>query len=190
MTVSNILLIVLAVLVVVAIGLIITLSIQRMNSRNLKRKFGPEYDYMMEKTGDRQSTEADLQGREKQVNELKIHSLSDPERERYHLEWNEIQASFVDDPLGAAQRANRAITEVMISRGFPVADFEKRSEYLSVLFPTYVPGYREANNILTKNPGDGISTEDLRLAMMKFHRLFDELISYAHDQEKVMEFNS
>lgn len=182
--------IVLAVLVVIAIGLIVTITTLRLRSRNLKQKFGQEYDYTLERSGDRRTAEAELKEREKRVNDFNLRPLNESERDRYHEEWIEIQASFIDDPLGSTERANRAITEVMIARGFPVEDFEERSKDLSVLYPNYVPGYREANTILTKSKDDGISTEDLRQAMVKFHSLFDELISYVHHQDKVMEATS
>lgn len=187
MNIQTILLIVLAVLVVIAIALIITAVVIRLRSRNLKQKYGQEYDYTVEKSGDRRSAEAELIEREKRVNDLNIRPLNDTERERYHQEWIEIQASFIDDPIGSTERANREITEVMIARGFPVADFEERSAELSVMYPKNVPGYREANTILNKSHDDGISTEDLRQAMVKLHYLFDELISYVHHQEKAME---
>ncbi len=113
-----------------------------MRSLRLKRKFGPEYDYTVEKVGDRRTAEADLTGREKRVVILDIHELNDHERDRYHGEWTEIQADFVDDPAKSVKRANWLITEVMIAHGFPVADFEQRAADLSVLYPNFAPKYR------------------------------------------------
>jgi hypothetical protein len=179
--------IVIAVLAVVVIGLIITLIVMRVRSRRLKSKFGPEYDYTLEKSGDRRTAEAELNERQKRLTRLEIHSLSDAERDRYHREWIDIQAGFVDDPAGAVDRANRIITEVMIARGFPVADFEQRSADLSVNYPNSVPGYREATSITMKSHDGAASTEELRQALVKFHSLFDELVEIVHNQEKVVE---
>lgn len=190
MNIQTILLIILAVLVVIAIGLVVALTALRYRSMKLKQKFGPEYDYTLEKAGDRRYAEAELKDREKRVNELDIHPMSEADKDRYHREWNDIQAQFVDDPLGATQQANRTITEVMISRGFPVEDMEERSEDLSVIYPKFVSGYREANSILSKSHDDGVSTEDLRQAMVKLHSLFDALIDFEHHQQNVMEVNS
>lgn len=190
MNVQTILTIILAALVVIAVGLVILRSFLILRSRRLQNKFGPEYDYTLERLGDRRTTEADLQEREKRVVNLNIHDLSDTDSYRYHAEWIETQASFVDDPSSAVSKANRLITEVMIARGFPVADFEQRSEDLSVIYPTLVPGYREANTIITKNQSGTASTEELRQAMINYHTLFDELLSLVHTTEKSVEAES
>lgn len=187
MTTQTILLTALGVLVVVAVALVILMLVLQIRSRRLKKMFGPEYDYTLDRLGDKRTAEADLQEREKRVVNLDIHPLSDTERERYHSEWIETQASFVDDPSGAVDRANRLITEVMIARGYPVADFEQRSADLSVMYPNFVPGYREANAIATKSHEGKASTEELRQALINYHALFDELISTLHTPEKQKE---
>lgn len=187
MTVQTILPIVLAVLVVIAVALVIFMAILRIRSRRLKKMFGPEYDYTLERLGDRRTTEANLQEREKRVVNINIHPLSDAERNRYHTEWTETQASFVDDPYSAVDKANQLITEVMIARGFPVADFVQRSADLSVIYPNLVPGYREANSIASKTHDSSVFTEELRQAMVNYHSLFDELLSTVRTPEREME---
>jgi hypothetical protein len=66
--------------------------------------------------------------------------------------------------------------EVMIARGFPVADFEQRTADLSVMYPDFVTNYRNAQAIALKNQGSGASTEELRQAMIYYHSLFEELL--------------
>jgi hypothetical protein len=187
MTIQTVLPITLAVLAVIAIGLVITIAVLRIRSQRLKKMFGPEYDYTLELLGDKRTAEADLQEREKRVVNLNIHPLSDTEHDRYHVEWTETQASFVDDPKSAVDRANRLITEVMIARGFPVADFEQRCADLSVIYPNFVPGYREAYAIANKYQDGSVSTEELRQAMINYHSLFDELLNTIQTHEKEME---
>lgn len=121
-----------------------------------------------------------MKERQKRVVQLDLHDLDDHEKDRYHNEWIEIQANFVDDPAKAVESANRLITEVMIARGFPVADFDQRAADLSVLYPNFVPNYREANTIATKNQEGTASTEDLRQAMVYYHSLFDQLLGTVH----------
>ncbi len=185
MNFQTVLPIVLAGLVVIAAALIITLVVLRLRSRNLKKQFGSEYDYALEKKGDRRSAEADLHEREKRVSGLDIKSLTEAEKDRYHREWLEAQAGFVDDPAGAAEKGNRLVTEVMIARGFPVAEFDQRSADLSVMYPNSVPGYRQANDIVMKNRNGGASTEELRQAMINLHPLFDQLLETAHTPQQV-----
>ncbi len=190
MNTQTILPVILAIIIVIVVLLIISTAARGLRSRRLKEKFGPEYDYMMDKAGDRRAAEEDLQEREKRVNELNVHPLRDDEIERYHNEWVEIQAGFVENPLASTERANREITEVMIARGFPVADYEERTEDLSVLYPDFVPGYREANEILSRSHADGVPTEELRKAIVKLHSLFDELLGFVHQYDREQEVSS
>ncbi len=184
-----------AIVVVIALGLIVWIVSLSVRSLRLKKKYGPEYDYTLDKLGDRRTAETDLKDREKRVVKLDIRSLDDHEKERYHGEWTQIQASFVDDPAKSVEQANRLITEVMIARGFPVADFEQRAADLSVLYPNFAPKYRQANTIASKAQQGGASTEELRQAMIDYHSLFDQLLETVHtvqpaqEQEKQMETN-
>lgn len=187
MNIQTLVPILLLALVVIAAGLTIWLIILRMRSARLKKKFGPEYDYTLDKLGDRRTAEEDLKEREVRVVNLDIRPLEDKEKDRYHHEWIEDQAEFVDDPKKSVDKANLLITEVMIARGFPVADFEQRTEDLSVIMPDLVPKYREANSIAVKNRDGGASTEELRQAMMDFHSLIDELLGTVHSNQKQME---
>jgi hypothetical protein len=163
-----------AVLIVGGIGIWFALRLSR--SRNLRQKFGPEYDYTMEKVGDRRAVEETLAEREKRISKLDIRSLDEAERDRYHGEWLEIQADFVDNPSKSVDSGNRLITEVMVARGFPVADFEQRAADLSVMYPDFVINYRNAYAIALKNKGNQTSTEELRQAMVYYHSLFEELL--------------
>jgi ABC-type multidrug transport system fused ATPase/permease subunit len=163
-----------AVLIVVVLG--VWFAIRRRRSQKLRKKFGPEYDYTMEKVGDQRTVEETLKEREKRVINLDVRALNENERDRYHGEWMKIQADFVDDPSKSVEEANRLITEVMIARGFPVADFEQRAADLSVMYPDFVSNYRNAYAIALKNQGNAISTEELRQAMVYYHSLFEELL--------------
>ncbi len=187
---QTLILILAAIAVVVGVGLIAWLATMGFRSRRLKKKFGPEYDYTMDKLGDRRTTEADLQEREKRVVKLDIHPLDDHKKEQYHAEWSQIQASFVDNPAEAVGQANRLITEVMIARGFPVADFEQRVADLSVLYPNLAPQYRQANAIASKSRDENVSTEELRQALVDYHSLFDQLLEFTHTPEPVKQMES
>lgn len=169
-------LVVVAAVFTIAAGIIAYAIIGRWRSRNLREKFGPEYDYTIEQAGDRRAAEEALAEREKRVASLDIRPLSLDARDRYQEDWLDVQARFVDDPSGAVSDANRLITEVMIARGFPVADFEQRAADLSVIYPEFVSNYRSANEITLKGRQNETSTEELRLAMVFFHAMFDELL--------------
>ena len=176
-----------AAAIVIVAALVIGLAITYIRSMRLKKKFGPEYEYSLEKAGDRRAAESVLQQRQKRVLDLDIHSLDDKDKIRYHDEWVEIQAEFVDDPQKSITKANSLITEVMIARGFPVADFDQRAADLSVLYPDFVPNYRNAHEIAIKNQDGGASTEELRQAMVNYHAMFDEVLETYHIEVKEME---
>jgi len=182
-TLISILPILIAAAVVIAASLIAWLAIRRWRSHKLREKFGPEYDYTLEKVGDRRAVEETLQEREKRVNQLDIRTLKEDERVRYHDEWIEIQSKFVDNPSQSIEEANQLITEVMIARGFPVADFEQRAADLSVMYPDFVPNYRDAYSIAMRNRADGTSTEELRQAMVYYRSLFEELLGTMEDTD-------
>lgn len=171
--------------VLIAATVVVRMASRKKQSQDLQAKFGAEYNYTVNKEGDQRAAEKALNEREKRVVKLDIHDLNEIERERYHSEWVKIQADFVDDPAKSVEDANRLITEVMIARGFPVADFEQRAADLSVMFPHFVPDYRSAHEIAIKNQQNSTSTEELRQAMVYYHSLYEELLGNVTGKEAI-----
>jgi hypothetical protein len=64
----------------------------------------------------------------------------------------------------------------MLARGYPMSDFDRRAEDLSVDYPQVVRNYRSAHEIALLDQKGQASTEDLRNAMVFYRDLFDELI--------------
>jgi hypothetical protein len=180
---QTVILILILAAVLIAASLVVLVAIRRWRSQKLRQKFGPEYDYTMEKVGDRRAVEETLAEREKRVSKLEIRALSEEQRVRYHGDWIGIQANFVDNPSEAVEEANRLITEVMIARGFPVENFDQRAEDLSVMYPDFVSDYRNAYIIAMRNQEDGTSTEELRQAMVYYRSLFEELLGTGEVKE-------
>ena len=172
---------------VIAAVLVALVAIRLLRRNKLRRKFGTEFEYTMEKVGNPRAVAEILVEREKRVKKLDIRELVQDEKERYFNEWTEIQAGFVDNPAKSIEEANRLITEVMIARGFPVAEFEQRAADLSVLYPNFVPNYRNAYAIAMKSQNGQASTEELRQAMVYYHSLFGELLGPIQTKEKQLE---
>ena len=168
-------LIVLVVIAAVAIILVVALLFRKRNSDRLKQHFGPEYDRAVREHG-AQRAEAVLAEREQRVKKFAIHPLTRDDRDRYLLEWTEVQKRFVDDPSLAVGDADKLVTEVMASRGYPMGDFEQRAADVSVNYPGVVQNYRSARTIVVRRSSGQASTEDLRQAMVYFRSLFDELL--------------
>lgn len=185
MQTETLMIVLVAVAVLILTGLVIWMVIRNQRSQKLREKFGPEYDYIMEQSGDKHAAEETLAEREKRVNKLAIRSLDTDEWDHYHAEWVEIQADFVDAPAESVEKANGLIKEVMEARGFPVADFEQRVADISVLYPDFVSNYRSAHDIALRNQRNGgVSTEDLRQAMVYYRSLFEELLETAETKVK------
>jgi hypothetical protein len=151
-------------------------------SRRLKQRFGPEYNRVVATVGDRPKAEAELQTREKRVERLKLVSLSPTETSRFAQAWEALQIRFVDSPNAVVKEADRLVRELMLKRGYPMADFERRAADLSVHHPSVVQNYRAAQVIAARSLKDEASTEELRKAVVHFRALFGELLEAAGGQ--------
>src|SRR5690606_27917424 len=113
-------------------GLVIWMAMRRRHTTALRDKFGDEYDRTLEEEGKRGAAEAALEEREKRVARLDIRPLTSQQRGDFSREWREVKAVFVDSPVEAVHHADRLLTTIMKTRGFPMADFDRRYEDLTV----------------------------------------------------------
>ena len=173
--------ILLAVVVLAVLAFAGAAAMRKRRSEQLREGFGPEYDHVVEETGDRREAERELADRQKRHDELEIVSLSDGVRTRYSEEWRQVQARFVDEPEAAVREADELVQRVMSDRGYPVADdFERRAADVSVDYPDVVENFREGHRLAGSS-----DTESLRQAMVHFRSLFAELLEGGHDREEV-----
>ncbi|WP_052761843.1 hypothetical protein [Aurantiacibacter luteus] len=167
--------------IVIVIALLVVaglwLSMRRRRTETLREKFGQdEYDRTLEGAGDRSAAEAALAEREKRVEALEIRRLSADEQARFAGEWREVKAVFVDSPIEAVLHADRMLATMMKTVGYPMADFDRRFEDLTVNHGDVARHYRAAHEIAARhNTGTPASTEDLRQAMKHYEALYDHL---------------
>jgi hypothetical protein len=175
----------LTVLVIVALLAMIALVAwarqRRSESERLQRRFGPEYTRAVDLMGSRDKAEAELLARERRVQRLHIAALAPADAARYAQEWKLLQGRFVDSPRGALAEADRLVRELMLQRGYPMGDFERRAADISVDHPAVVDHYRAAHDIVLRDQRDATDTEDLRKALVHYRALFDELLEVAPD---------
>jgi hypothetical protein len=164
-----------ALAVVVLVGLWIWIASRR-RSQRLQDRFGPEYDRMVETSGDRRAVESELATREKRRGTLDIHPLDPETRDEFARQWRDTQARFVDEPGPAVQEADRLVAEVMKARGYPMDDFQQREADISVDHPQVIEHYRAAHGIWLAYEHGEASTEDLRQAMVHHRSLFEDLL--------------
>ena len=173
MTTTQIALIVVALVVVAAIGYLI---VRQQRTKALRSRFGPEYDRAVDEYGSQARAEAALAKREKRVQKLSIHPLEDDARSLFSARWRTVQARFVDDPAASIGDADRLVAEVMNERGYPMADFEQRAADISVDHPDVVEHYRTARDVAQSHRQRPVSTEDLRKAFLHYRALFASLL--------------
>lgn len=170
-----------SLLLVLAVGVLLVivavLVVDRQRSAKLRSRFGAEYDHAVEEAGSRRTAETDLADRTKRVEELDIRPLDPADRQRYATQWRELQGRFVDDPKGAIRGADDLIGEVMEARGYPVADFNRRVDDISVDHGAVVEHYRVAHEIAQRSNGAApADTEELRQALVHYRALFTSLL--------------
>jgi hypothetical protein len=166
---------------VVVIGIVAAIVLilrerRRTQSRRLRERFGPEYDRVVQTIGDREKAEAELAARQKRVERLHLIVLPAAEAARFAQEWETLQARFVDNPTGVVGEADRLVRELMLKRGYPMADFERRAADISVHHPAVVENYRAAQVIAARNLRGQANTEELRKAVVHYRALFEDLL--------------
>jgi len=168
--------IVVGVLIALAVIIVAFVLTQKRRSDALRGKFGPEYERLVREHGDPRHAERELGDRIERVKQLHITPLAPEHRRRFAEAWRSDQARFVDDPKGAVVEADRLVADLMQVRGYPVGDFEQRAADVSVDHPHVVQNYRTAHDIAVREQRGEASTEDLRVAMVHYRALFDDLL--------------
>ena len=180
-------LIILAVVVVLAlIALGAWLLYRKRQSQRLEQRFGPEYGRAVDELGSRTKAESELKTREKRVEKLNIVPLTPPEAARFAQAWKVLQGSFVDNPQGVVAQADQLVRELLLKRGYPMGDFERRAADISVDHPAVVDNYRAAQAIAARDRRGEADTEELRKAVVHYRALFDELLEVSQATPEVM----
>lgn len=170
------------VLIVLVVGALLAwLFIQRNRTRELRDRYGEEYDRTLEAKGGRRKAESDLIEREERVKKLEIRPLTSEERDRFAGEWKDTKALFVDSPMEAVSRADRLLTDIMNLRGYPMADFEKRHADLTVDHGDVAKHYLAGHEIADRS--SDATTEELRRAINHYEALYGELTSEVADRD-------
>ena len=142
---------------------------------NLRGRFGPEYERTVQAVGPARA-DAILRERAERVGRFKLHKLTQDQADAFLREWRRIQARFVDDPAGAVGEADQLVTQVMAARGYPLEDFDRRADDLSVDHPVVVHNYRTARTLALRRQRGEANTEEMRQAVVNYRALFDELL--------------
>ena len=165
-----------AVVGILVLAVIGWLVYQRIRSRRLQKRFGPEYHHAVEELGSRDKAEEELARRARRVDKLHLQPLDPDEASRFDRSWRALQSRFVDNPKGVLTEADQLVRELMARRGYPMADFEHRAADISVDHPHVVDHYRAARAIALRDQQSPVTTEELRRAVVHYRALFEELL--------------
>jgi len=169
--------IIIAVIVLAALAIAAAMVWQRRRSQHLRQQFGPEYRRTLEESKDRRSAERALHDREKRRSRFEVTPLPERSAEGYRREWDRLQQGFVDEPGDAVVAADRLVLRMMRESGYPMDDFDRRVEDISVDHPAVAENYRQAHRVAVAQADGNADTEQLRQAVTAYHRLVDALLS-------------
>jgi hypothetical protein len=164
------------VLIVVALLLVTRTALRR---RRLRERFGPEYERAVSEYDNPRKAEAVLAQRERRVQGLDIHPLSQAARAQYSSEWAAVQEQFVDAPQASVTGAQTLVAAVMKDRGYPAESYDQTLADLSVEHAGALGHFRTAHEISENAASGEASTEDLRQALIHYRVLFTELLGQA-----------
>jgi hypothetical protein len=173
-------------MVIVLIAVAAYLLYQKKQSHRLEKRFGPEYGRAVKELGGRTKAETELKTREKRVEHLNIVPLAPAETTRFGQAWKALQSNFVDNPKGVVVQADQLVRELLLKRGYPMGDFERRAADISVDHPAVVANYRAAQAIAARDQRGEADTEELRKAVVHYRALFDELLETTEGGQPVM----
>ncbi|WP_416902657.1 hypothetical protein [Micromonospora echinospora] len=168
--------VVVIVLVVLVIAAGITLAVTATRRRQLRQRFGPEYDRVLAERASRSEAEKELRDRERRHAELTLTPLDPESRARYAAAWEEVQLRFVDTPAEAVGDADALVSRLVAERGYPTGDFDQQAAHLSVEHARTLARYREAHEIHLRNERGEASTEELRQAVVHYRALVADLL--------------
>jgi hypothetical protein len=173
---SSTVLVIAILLIVIVVAATAFFAVQVNRRRQLKERFGPEYERVVAETGDTRKAERALDERVQARKKLDIREVAPEARSRYAESWRALQASFVDDPRGAVREADVLVTSVLRDRGYPTGGYEQQADVVSVDHASVVDHYRRAHSISEADAAGRATTDDLRQAMVHYRALFNDLL--------------
>ncbi len=173
-TTEAILLAVAAVVIVAGVAVWWTARLRRRHE--LQNRFGDEYEIVLDEHGSKRRADRELTAREARHDQLDIRPLDPQLRLRYAEQWRAAQARFVDEPDAALEDADRLVEDVMVERGYPVGDVDRKIADLSVEHSDVLSHYRQAHDAAQESADGQATTESLRRGMVHYRALFEALL--------------
>lgn len=168
--------IIMLTIVVVAVLACVFAAWTAMRRQSLRRRFGPEYDRVVAEHDTRTEAERELRDRERRHSELELRELTPQDHSRFVVRWHALQSHFIDAPADAVGEADELVSDLIAARGYPTGDDGEQLAQLSVDHAATLESYREAKAIAEKNRNGDASTEELRVAVVRYRELVANLL--------------
>lgn len=165
---------VVAVIILLAITKVCVTLARR---HRLKRRFGSEYERLVDDVDSRSQAEAELVLRERYVGQLGVHPLDRETRDRLRTQWLRVLVRFARDPVAAVMAAQRLLIALLREHGYPVVHREQVMSDLSVDHADLLEHFRSACDIFERSAAGVASEHDLRQAQSDYSELFAELLA-------------
>ena len=148
---------------------------RRSRSQRLRREFGPEYDRAVQRACSRRAAEAALRLR-RGLSKIEIQPLGPKSRTRFADSWYVLERRFIRYPIQSLAQADRLARDLMMARGLPMIDFDRRAEEISKQHPSVVRNYRAAHSIADRTGRKPATHQESLKAVGYYKVLFDELL--------------
>lgn len=178
----SLLAVVAAIIVLAVTKVCVTLA----RRRRLKRRFGAEYERLVDDRDSRSQAEAELALREQYVSRLGVRPLDPNARDRFIVQWIAVLRKFARDPVAGVVAAQRLLIALLRECGYPVVHREQVMSDLSVAHADLLDHFRSACDIFERNASGMASDHDLRQAQADYKALFAGLLAEPADDDDVV----
>ncbi|MFI5758642.1 hypothetical protein [Streptomyces sp. NPDC051569] len=174
---SVITLAILGAAVAIITALLLARPARQAGTRELRRRFGPEFDRVSAlHGGDARAAGRELGERLRRFHGLRIQTLPVARREQYAAQWDGLQEQFIDCPGAVATRADQLLSRLATDLGFPADPRDLQFAALSVHHPERVEDGRLLHAAARRAEAGEADAEAMRTAMVAGRALFDRLV--------------
>jgi hypothetical protein len=145
----------------------------KVRSGELRDRFGPEYERTVDDRG-RDDGERELESRVERYRRSPARPLTPEDRRQVMTRWSELQASYVDDPRVAIQRAEVLLRTILERREVPYDRVDDRVTAAAFIRPGLADQYRRAHQVFVDVEADRAGPEhehDQRMAFLVYREL-------------------
>lgn len=136
--------------------------------RQIRRRFGIEYDRLVTDRQSRRAAEAELALRQRHVSMLGIRPLTCGQRDRYAARWAAVREKFADIPDSAVLDAQYLVCAILSSRGYPLIHRDQVISDLSVQHSAVLDHFRAACELSDLVSAGAAGMLDMREAMAHY----------------------